>query len=324
MLNRRFRSVVPLVTTSFASKVRELVSMPFGGPPFSDQGSASLSPVLIIGCGRSGNTLLRSMLMSGGETCIPPESYVWPRVVRKYAAFRHLPWPEICSIIIGEFEGYRDFYMWDFNLSNAHKLARQLPMERRSLAAVIDIIYRSYAEVKLPESLRWGDKTPINTLFLPLVGKVFPNAQYVHIIRDPRAVSVSYVKAAAGNPNIDVNTHEDAAQLWRVSISRARKFGRKIGLGRYREIQYENLVAHPERELISLCEFLGERFCQNMLRFWEEPNPLGDTSHYQHHASIRKPLDVTRIDSWRSDLSETQEKQILGLAGPLAKTLGYL
>ena len=46
---------------------------PFAGAfPLNDAESRAISPIMIVGCGRSGNTLLRSMLVQGGEIAIPP------------------------------------------------------------------------------------------------------------------------------------------------------------------------------------------------------------------------------------------------------------
>lgn len=68
------------------SRVAPLV----GAFPINDSYSRAVSPVMIIGCGHSGNTMLRSMLIHSGQIAIPPESYVWPAVARGFSTWRFL------------------------------------------------------------------------------------------------------------------------------------------------------------------------------------------------------------------------------------------
>ena len=74
---------------------------PFAGAfPLNDAESRSISPIMIVGCGRSGNTLLRSMLVQGGEIAIPPESYVWPSIARGYAKWRYSSWQTVTDQVV--------------------------------------------------------------------------------------------------------------------------------------------------------------------------------------------------------------------------------
>src|SRR5690606_31966252 len=154
-----------------------------------------LEPFFIIGSGRSGNTLLRSMLVASNQLSIPPESYVWPRIIRRFSAYSFLPWDILSSMIVGEFESYKEYMTWDVNLYPAHQKARKLRKKDQSLSNVINSIYQTYNIAKSQEGIRWGDKTPINTIYINKILKVFPNAQYIHIERDPLDVVCSYVKA---------------------------------------------------------------------------------------------------------------------------------
>jgi hypothetical protein len=303
--------------------VSEMVSQLLGGIPLCDEATKQVSPVLIIGCGRSGSTLLRSMLVAGGHVAIPPESYVWPQVLRRFALLRFARWDRLSKTVIDAFEMHPEFYTWDFDLQEVRSRATQLPPARRSLASVIDVIYGGYAAQHGQPGQRWGDKTPVNTLFLPLVAQVFPEAQYVHVIRDPRAVALSYVQAAKGSRGIGVSTYQAAADRWVEAVSRSRALGRRLGSGRYVEVLYEDLVRTPESELKKVCAFLDLPFTPGMLEFYGHADKLGDTRHHEHHRGVRGPLDISRIDQWEQDLDLGARRLVEDRTRMLAWEYGY-
>lgn len=261
-------------------------------------------PFFIIGCGRSGNTLLRSMLISGGEASIPPESYVWPRIIRIYETYNFLPWEKICSLIIAEFEAYKEFYTWEINLFKAHEKARRLPKSKRSLSYIIQVVYSTYQEEKNEEHRLWGDKTPINTLFIDKILKVYPKAKYIHILREPKDVTSSYVKAGL------YEKHKDAANFWISAIEKVSSLKKKIQPNKFHQVQYENLVRFPEHELKKICKFLNMSYSPKMLDFWKNKDSLGDVKYGKHHANIGSPINEDSIGKWKDVLNEEQENII--------------
>jgi hypothetical protein len=233
-------------------------------------------------------------------------------------------WGKLCGLVFDEFTGYREFFTWQCDLSDALEKAKALPKEARSLAALLDLIYQAYGVQHAKGFSRWGDKTPINTFFLPLIDRVFPNAQYIHIIRDPRAVAVSYRKAAETAPGIKMMSYSEAARLWREAIVCARALGQHVGNARYTEVRYENLVMKPDEELYRLCSFLRLEFKSSMLEYYKQFDRMGDTRHYTHHDNVGKPLDPGAAERWRKKITRKDQQEILRYAGDLANNLGYL
>ena len=318
-----WKNKLPMPLIYWGEKIRQ-----FGclfRPGFSLRSNTPLAsqPFFILGCGRSGNTLLRSMLVAGGEVVIPPESYVWPRVIRKFLAYKHLPWEEVCSIIIGEFEAYRDFYMWECNIADAHKEARKLSGSNRTLVDILDVVYRTYGKEKGAQQLRWGDKTPINTLYCDKIYSLFPKAHYVHIVRDPRDVVNSYIKAGSKNPNIDVKDVVTAAETWRASIEKIGQLKKNAKDLKLIEIKYEDLVSKPENTLRPVCEFLEITFSREMLEFWKKTTDLGDVNYYEHHAGLNTPLNTNSIGKWKSELEKPDCDKIKSITRELAIPYGY-
>ena len=261
--------------------------------------------------------------MAGGDVVIPPESYVWPRVIRKFLAYKHLPWEEICSIVISEFEAHQDFHMWECNIAKAHEFARKTPPEQRCLPALFEAVYKAYALEIDREGKRWGDKTPINTIYADKIYRVYPKALYIHIIRDPRDVANSYVKAARKNRFMELTTVEKAASFWKASVGTVEKLKKRNKSIKIIEIKYEDLVSEPVRMLQDVSAFLNIPFKQEMLDFWKRTSELGDVKYYEHHANLSSPLNTGSIGKWKEELSERDCRQIKNIVGSLAGAYGY-
>ena len=277
----------------------------------------SCNPFFIIGSGRSGNTLLRAMLVAHPDLSIPPESFVLPAVIRKFYRYDYILWPDLAWMVITEFETYPEFRFWELDTRELYERALALPEKERSLAKLLDLIYVAYEEKHQPGAKRWGDKTPMNTLCLERLNWVYPNAQYIHIIRDGRDVAASYL-AAGIFPDL-----KSACARWVTSIERAQEFGKRVGPERYCEVRYEGLVRNPAPCLQNLSAFLEVTYSEIMLDFWKVSDQLGDTQQ-KHHTNLKNPVNPKSIGRWREKFDgDTQGQMDQWLRGKL-RELGYV
>ena len=306
--------------SNIAHSVRSGVAELAGAIPVNDPVSRRISPVMIIGCGRSGNTLLRSMLVAGGEIGIPPESYVWPSIARDFAHWRFTKWENVARQVVRSFEG-SDFGFADDDLKRIEADAVRLP--NTSLAALLDLIYDTYCNLNGFAGRRWGDKTPLNILDIRVIEDIFPAAQYVHIVRDPRAVALSIVEAAKTSTRIREKTLTAAAERWNKSVRNARALEKRVGSSRFIEIKYENLVADPERELSRLCQYLGVQYSREMLSFYRAADTLGDVPVLFHHAQVLKPLDPAKADSWKHKIGRADRITVERMTAKYRRQFGY-
>jgi protein-tyrosine sulfotransferase len=302
--------------------IRSALAPLAGAFPLNDAASRSISPVMIVGCGRSGNTLLRSMLVHGGEIAIPPESYVWPAIARGYAHWRYSSWRTVTDQVVDAFTR-SEFALSSLDRSLMKARAQELPGLQRSLASILNIIYESHCRLSGFAGRRWGDKTPFNILDIGVIQPIFPAAQYIHIVRDPRAVALSYVKAARTSSGIRETTFADSARRWRVSVRNARALRTRVGSRRYCELRYEDLVRAPEEELRRICQFLGEAYTPAMLSFDEGANKLGDVPSQAHHAKVRTPLDPSRCNGWASEISRPDRETVDEITSGYRQLFGY-
>jgi hypothetical protein len=272
-------------------------------------------PFFIVGVHRSGTTLLRYMLSSHSRIYIPPESDFIPNFfLQKPTA--ELSERQITDILHTIFYKYRFVGEWQGEPLNASNLVREMP--EHTPAALLDALYREYARQNGAE--RWGDKTPIYASYLDLIHQIFPQAQFLHIIRDGRDAALSMLeKYERDEFHVDVFF---AARNWVRRIRKAQASGAQLGPDLYYELRYEDLVQDPERELPAVCAFLGETFEPDMLAHHRLAlGRIPPDSHF--FDSVRNPTTRQRIGRWRKVLSPADQRLIQRVEGKLLTELGY-
>jgi hypothetical protein len=183
----------------------------------------------------------------------------------------------------------------------------------------IAAVYEVYAERR--GKRRFGDKTPMYMQHLGLLERLFPDAQYVHLIRDGRDAALSFLAMPEGivtrtwaHPR---SAREFACQ-WRSEVVAARELGATVGPRRYHELRYEALVADPAGELEAICDFAGLEFEPGMLDYAGNV----DVSAKPHQRSLERP-PTPGLRDWRTQLSAGDAAAFDAVAGDLLSELGY-
>ena len=281
----------------------------------NDESNLSCIPFFIIGSGRSGNTLLRSILSGNSDISIPPESYRIPFAIKKFHISNNRDWEDIVLQVLKEFGDCKEFYTWEIDITDVQKRLEDIADSKRTLSNIFDELFCTYAEKHSPGSKIWGDKTPMNTLYLDWIGTVFPRSKFIHIIRDGRDVASSYLKMER------YDTILEAANRWINSIESAQSFGSKIKEN-YIEIRYEELVTKPEEVIKDTCDFLDIDYDSKMLDHTKQVKKLGDTDK-EHHSNLSKPISSDSVGKWRNNLSESDQESITKLLHKHLQRLGY-
>ncbi len=271
-------------------------------------------PIFIVGVHRSGTTLLRYMLNSHPRIYLPPESDFIPRF------FGREPLADLSELQINRyleiiFKRYRFVREWQGQPPKPRTFYAAL--DERSPAGFLKALYQAYAAQD--NAVRWGDKTPIYTSYLPLLHTIFPTAQFVHLIRDGRDVALSMLdKWGARDFHIDIYF---TAHNWMRRTAQARVAGADLGDSQYYEMRYENLVRDPEPELRGLCAFLGESYLSEMAA----PHRLArqQIEPGSFHDPVRSPPATDRIARWHTEMSPADLRVFQRVAGRLLQALGY-
>lgn len=107
---------------------------------------------------------------------------------------------------------------------------------------------------------RWVDGTPESSFYICGLSRLFPQAKFVHILRDVREVAASMLGFRNDDGSSLVRTAEAACGYWLRATQACDLAQRALGPETVHRLQYADLVAQPEAALRDVCEFLGEAF----------------------------------------------------------------
>ncbi len=271
-------------------------------------------PIFIVGVHRSATTLLRYMLSSSPRIYIPPESDFIPRFFGRHP-LEPLSRSQAVQIFSTIFSSYRFVREWKGERLDPEAFVDRLP--DLMLATVLNTLYRCY--VKQYGAVRWGDKTPIYTTYIDLIVKIFPSAQFIHILRDGGDVALSMMDKW-GRKEFHIDFYY-AAREWKRRIRRARASGMHLGPDHYYEICYKDLVKNSRQELKAVCSFLDEYYVPEM----SKPHRLARNRVPEHgfSAPVRQPPNTSRVARWRREMSVADQRLFQHIAGDLLEELGY-
>lgn len=266
-----------------------------------DAGEASQgTPFFIVGCGRSGTTLLRSMLDSHPSVGVPLESLF---IIDYLLSSR--PATVLQKLLPKEYE----LREWGVHCHSAD-LA-----DCESGAEMIDRVHRIYLQQHGKN--RWGQKTPRFVRYGELLRTHFPGARFIHVIRDPRAVTSSLVRS-----EVHRTTPYHAARRWQGDVAAGLTFEQNHPHDVLR-IRYEDMVTRPETALRRVCQFLELEFFDDMLRYHEHARSAYGSYYEKIHSGLSKPVSAGAIDAWTRHLSEPDVALVEFVCGDLMERLGY-
>jgi hypothetical protein len=182
-------------------------------------------------------------------------------------------------------------------------------------ADVIRGVFSAYARSR--GKARWGDKTPDYVLHIGELARLFPDARFIHVVRDGREVAAACAEYGW------VPSAVSGAYFWRQRVARGTRSGRRLGPDRYLMVQLEQLIAGPEAALTRICEFLGERYESAMLEY-----PATVESRYPSHVTRREHRHLAHpptagLRDWRAGLSPRHQGLVEVACGRWLGRFGY-
>jgi hypothetical protein len=276
--------------------------------------------IFVVGCDRSGTTLLRLMLTCHPDLAIPPESLFARNLYPKWASIRLTQAGQIDALCNDLYKDEK-FSEWKLDRSLLQQTLREeLPLNYASFVATV---HRTYARQHQPSASRWGDKNPAYVMHLGWLWHLFPDAQVVHIVRDGRAVFNSFRTSnlRAGYP-IWPESAVKAARRWTSRLASAKRYRANSS---YMEVHYEKLVRSPETELRRLCSFLNLVYDPAMLDFARvnRQTELVPKHRLAWHDATLRTLQTARISAWQQELDPADIARFELMAGHNLLQYGY-
>jgi len=285
-------------------------------------------PIFILGSARSGTTILYNLLAAHRDTCwVSYASDARPGAagpVRRHrlldlplvgasqrraivrnrpnrARMRWMPWPA---------EGDNTWHAYaGFGTEPYGTETRLDPEMEARLRGVVEM------HVRITGRQRFLCKQTANNRRLELIDRMFPQALYVHLIRDGRAVANSMVREPwwddmhvwwLGKRVREWNQGDPvvlAALYWQRTLEEIRRHAPRLG-ERYMEVRYEALAADTRGAIKDISRFAGLE---------------GDGG-----GAEMLPVTLPNMNhKWRTKLTAEQQAAMLSAAGPALEQLGY-
>lgn len=262
------------------------------------------APLFIVGANRSGTTLLRLLLNAHSQVAIPDEINYFHSF--RFADYYHWKEPGMPA---AEFETFVD----DFLASN-RAVTPELDMDalradildgpvdlRRPYKRLLEAWARHHGKG------RWGEKTPGNLYNAHYIMAMFPDAHFIQIVRDPRAVVHSMQKASFFLDDVVFN----AFNLRKALAEGRAHVEETVPASQRLTVRYEDLVNTPVPTLRRVCGFAGLEYEDGMLAFHQDASQyMTPAAASSFNAAATRPISSDRTDAWRQHLSGPEAAMI--------------
>ena len=278
--------------------------------------SANASMFFIIGRGRSGTTLLAKMLNSHRNLAVAQEGLFILNLARRYEGVRRWDNATRARFVADLFREKR-MAMWNIDRAILSDCLAAAP-EPPDYAGLCQLVYAAYARSQGEQGIRvFGDKNPHYTLLLPRLERLFPDARFIHLVRDYRDTIVSYRKVAFDLGNVGA-----LAERWNHYNRPAVELGGRRP-DSYLCVRYEDLLSEPQAQVARICDFLGVPFDQAVLEYHERDDPAAPEWFRTLFADLRAPLKRDNTEKWRKEMPPDDIALADSICGDLGQRLGY-
>lgn len=256
-------------------------------------------PIFIVGCPRSGTTVVAKCLGASPECVTSEESFfllhLWHIFSDLYQGKNWRSWGPLSEYVDEE----------------------SLVLQMRVFA---DKIFGNLLDKK-PGASVYVDHTPWYGSIAPFIDGFYPDARYVHVVRDGRAVvrslSVSYQQGHmwAGS------SIEESAQVWVRTVRDCLRV-KEEAPDRYFEVRHENLTCFPEETLHKLCSDLNLHLVQAVFDEAQVAHSSPSRDLSQVFPGRNKDL-IETFSGWPSSWSEEDHIVFCSVASEVMKSLKY-
>ncbi|WP_067796286.1 sulfotransferase family protein [Actinomadura formosensis] len=261
----------------------------------------SCRPIFVLGCPRSGTTLLQQMLHSHRRIAFPSETRFVHVAYEKRHGFGDLERAENRRALAEWITGGKDTKFPVLEL-DAAEVVEEIVQGPPTLGSALATVFRAYArEHGKP---RWGDKRPSYFRRVPMLRRMFPDAQFVHLVRDGRDAVSSLMRMPWFKGDLYA-----AALTWREAVDIGGRLGARLGPDTFCELRYEDLVTDPEDALRRLCAFLGEEYDAQMTEAYRHARrtvPLERRWHLRTHEAVT----TRQVGVWRERMADWEAELV--------------
>lgn len=280
-------------------------------------------PIFIVGHWRTGTTLLHELLVLDdrhtgptGYECLAPHHFLLTEWFAPYIEFLVSKHRAMDNMDLSLHHPQEDEFVWCMLGQPSPYLTIAFPnrppqderymdleqLTTRELEAWKRTLFRFVQQVYFRHRKAVVLKSPTHSFRIKVLQDLFPQAKFIHIVRDPYVVYPSTIhlhKALYRIHGLQRPTFEgldEKVVSTYVDLYRKIDEGRElVDPSRFYELRYEDLISDPERELRQLYEHLGlgdfERFRPRLRQYFSEREHY-KTNTYQLTAEQRAIVDA--------------------------------
>ncbi|ETX00184.1 MAG: hypothetical protein ETSY1_12155 [Candidatus Entotheonella factor] len=250
-----------------------------------EKNEVEMRRLFLVGCPRSGTTLLQSLLAAHSQVVSFSESHFYNTMTTSRLGLRRLGLasPRTRS----KFSGF-------LNLIGHPEMQHYLPsfaisrrQYSRAFIAVLDTVARQQNKQV------WLEKTPRHLHYIDDIRALVPECKFIHLVRNGEDVVASLYEVVNQHPDRWPSIPAgDAASCidrcvnrWVQSIRLSLGY---VGEPNHMMVRYEHLVEAPDEVVQELCEFMGIPFEPQMLEQYAD-----------HAASLVLPFET-----WKQSVTQ--------------------
>jgi hypothetical protein len=186
-----------------------------------------------------------------------------------------------------------------------------------TLGSVFASCFRIYADVH--EKPRWGDKRPAYCNYLGMLFALFPDAQYINLVRDPRAAVSSLMQ-------IDYFPGDDALEagtaMWEATMRNVDRAADGLRPDQLLDVRYEDMVANPGAVLRRVCDFAALPSTDEVIEQMVT-GARGGKFREGWHEQLSQPVSTVNVASWRKRLEPAEAALIEHAVREEMERFGY-
>jgi len=271
------------------------------------------APVFVLGCPRSGTTVLYHMLLSAGDFAVyRAESNVFNLLAPRFRGMRSAA--DRQQVL----ETWLRSKLFRVSGLDAGEISDKIMRECRGGGDFLRIVMEEVARKQ--GTARWADCTPDHLLYMEEIKRQIPDALFIHIIRDGRDVALSYVQQGWSYPlPWDRDERLGVAGLyWEWVVRKGREQGPRLGVD-YQEVRFEELIANPRQTLSRLGDFIEHDLDYERIQC----AGIGSVSRPNTSFAAASEEDFDPIARWKTKMSGGQTAAFEDLVGDFLEELGY-
>lgn len=270
-------------------------------------------PLFVVSAPRSGSTLLRLMLDAHPRLAVPPPGWLFDLVYPYLYSYGDLRRRENLLALAEDMLATPTVGKWPAGPTAA---ALADAAAAPTFAGLYAALHAAYARAE--GKARWGEKTPRNAFWIDEIRGLFPEAQFIHIVRDGRDQAIDISDSV-----LWPNSVYSGAKLWQRYVTAIREAATRLPADAWHEVRYEDLCAAPEAAMRALCRFLGEEFDGRMVSPHETRSAKSWSGH-PLHAKTAQPISTRYCGMYRTRLPPGDVAALESLIGETLQRFGYL